>query len=82
MSPFLLTSHVCGNDFSKSIIPPNIIAKTAAKFFFSYARIAICMNRSATATRSSRFDVSNIDRLHQNPSYDKLFYLKNKDFLF
>jgi hypothetical protein len=59
---------VCGNDFSRSIIPPNIIAKTAAKFFFSYARIAICIKRSVTATRSSKFDVSKIDRLHQNPS--------------
>lgn len=44
------------------------MAKTAAKFFLSYARIANWIKRSATATRSSKFDVSNIDRLHQNPS--------------
>lgn len=30
------------------------------------------MKRSATAMRSSKFDVSKIDRLHQKPSYEEI----------
>jgi hypothetical protein len=34
------------------------------------------MNRSVTATRSSKLEVSKIDRLHQKPSYDEVLLEK------